>query len=78
MNSYQITVPQVHCSGCKQLIKLSLQSEEFQNVTIDIDTKQVKLTSTLSKEAVLTRLKHIFETELAETDYRFENLLILS
>jgi copper chaperone CopZ len=69
--TYQIIVPKIHCSGCVNLIKMSL-AEIFENVKVDQDFKVVEFESGKELDEVKEELDKVFE-ELKESGYEYIN-----
>lgn len=67
---YQITVPKIHCSGCVNLIKMSLE-ESFQNVEVDQNTKTAEFS--YESENLQEQLDKVF-VELKENGYEYSDL----
>ncbi len=67
--TYQIIVPKIHCSGCINLIKISLE-EVFGIVSVDGTTKIVEFESEKERNDVKTDLDKVFE-ELKESGYDY-------
>lgn len=70
---YQITIPKIHCSGCVNLIKMSLE-EIFNTVSVDQYSKIAEFQSDESIEMVKESLNKLFE-ELRESGYEYSNLM---
>lgn len=67
---YQIKVEKIHCAGCVNLIKMSLE-ETFQNVEVDQNTKTVKFQS--KSQNLKEELDKVF-VELKENGYEYSDL----
>jgi copper chaperone CopZ len=67
--TYQITVPRIHCSGCVNLIKMSLE-EVFEKVNVDEATKVAEFESEKELDEVKTDLDKVF-VELKESGYEY-------
>jgi copper chaperone CopZ len=70
---YQITVQKIHCSGCANLIKISLE-DEFTNILVDQSSKTVEFTSNKDLSEVKEDLDKAF-LELAENGYTYTNFI---
>lgn len=70
--TYQILVPNIHCSGCCKLLKLVLE-DFFRNIEVDQDQKVVKFASDDTTERVDQKLAIAFK-ELTSLGYTFESL----
>lgn len=65
----------MHCSGCKNLITMSLEDVGFTDIIVDQDKNNAKFTSLLNITEIESKLKVVFE-EL--TDYKYSNLNIVT
>jgi copper chaperone CopZ len=63
----------MHCSGCKNLITLSLEDEGMTRVSVDETTGHAEFHTTLEESELVKRLATMF-AEL--TDYRYADLQI--
>jgi copper chaperone CopZ len=72
---YQITISGMHCSGCKNLITMSLEDAGLTDVFVDPDKSLALFKSVLSKEEIENLLKSVF-TELKE--YSYSNFQIIN
>lgn len=70
---YQICVPQIHCSGCVGLIKLSLE-DIFEAVEVDQISKVAKFESDKSFNEVKDELDSVFD-ELSHSGYAYDELV---
>jgi len=68
-------VPQIHCSGCANLIKLTLE-DDFPSVAVDQESKIVSFES--DKEIIEAQkiLAELF-AELKDEGYSYENLTLI-
>jgi copper chaperone CopZ len=66
---YQITVPKIHCSGCVNLIKMSLE-EVFGKVEVDQTSKVAEFNSDKEIAEVQVELNKVFE-DLKESGYEY-------
>jgi copper chaperone CopZ len=73
---YQITAPQIHCTGCVSLIKLSIE-EIYPDVQVDLTTKAATFSSSEDFATVQIKLDTIFN-ELATAGYQYIDLKQLS
>lgn len=72
--SYSIKISGIHCNGCKNLIKLSLEDEGLENVEINDKSGEFESNSDINKvEEVLNK---IF-LELKKSNYSFSDLTCL-
>lgn len=67
--TYQITVPKIHCSGCVNLIKMSME-DVFDKVLVDQASKIVEFTSEKDLKEVESNLNRVF-IELQESGYEY-------
>lgn len=72
MNKYQFKVPEIHCSGCVNLIKLTLE-DDFKNVEVDENSKEVIFESEGNFEKVTEKLRELFDG-LKDAGYTWEEL----
>jgi hypothetical protein len=72
---YQIFIPQIHCSGCVNLIKLTLE-EKFPAVSVDENSKVAVFESDEDESNVKMKLDKLFETDLSTAGYEYSNLTV--
>jgi copper chaperone CopZ len=53
---YQIAINGMHCTGCSNLIKMTLEDEEFANVNVDVNTNSATFESSLNEESKVRAL----------------------
>ena len=70
--TYQIIVPKIHCSGCVNLIKISLE-EVFSNVEVDQETKIAEFQTDKDLDTTKQILEQTFE-ELRQSGYEYSDL----
>jgi copper chaperone CopZ len=75
---YTIDLTGTHCHGCVNLIRMSLEEKDFQNVNLyDIDlvkqTAKAEFNSDKDQSQTQKELNEIFE-ELSPAGYAYENL----
>lgn len=76
--TYQITVPQIKCSGCISLITLTLE-DEFKVTNSSVENKTVEFESELKQEQIKETLDKLFEEfKGLEHKYTYTNLTILN
>lgn len=46
---YQIKITGMHCTGCSNLIKMTLEDEELANVNVDVNTNSATFESSLNE-----------------------------
>lgn len=73
--NYQIKVPKIHCSGCVNLIKISLE-DTFENVNVDQESKIAEFTSEKQIDEVKNNLDRIFD-ELKQLGYEYTDLKLI-
>lgn len=70
---YSIFIPQIHCSGCVNLIKMSLE-EKFTNVSVDEVAKVAIFESKDNELETKSILDQLFEDQLSPAGYQYSNL----
>jgi copper chaperone CopZ len=53
---YQIAIAGMHCTGCSNLIKMTLEDEEFINVNVDVNTNSATFESSLNEASKVRAL----------------------
>lgn len=71
---YKIDISGMHCSGCKNLISMSLGDAGLENVIVDSENGTAEFSSKKSNQEIIVILEEI-STELKE--YKFSNLTSL-
>lgn len=75
---YQITVPQIKCSGCISLITLTLE-DEFKVTNSSVENKIVEFESDLREEDIKLKLDKLFEElEGNQHKYHYTDLIVLN
>ena len=46
---YQIEITGMHCTGCSNLIKMTLEEEELANANVDVNTSSATFESSLNE-----------------------------
>jgi copper chaperone CopZ len=46
---YQIAITGMHCTGCSNLIKMTLEDEELANVNVNVNTNSATFESSLNE-----------------------------
>ena len=69
--TYTIVIQGMHCTGCKNLITLSLEEEGMKNISVDEKGGVASFDSALEKAAVIDGLDAAFK-EL--TEYTYSNV----
>jgi copper chaperone CopZ len=72
---YQIDISGMHCSGCKNLISMSLEDIGFEDVLVDSEKNIAQFISSKNIEDVEHDLHEVFK-EL--TDYKYSNINLLA
>jgi copper chaperone CopZ len=72
---YQIDISGMHCSGCKNLITMSLEDIGFKDVIVDPEKNTAQFISSKNTDDVEKDLQEVFK-EL--TDYRYSNINIIA
>lgn len=71
--TYKITIEGMHCSGCENLIKMSLEEIGFSNITISLKDNLATFDSLENLEAV----KNILDSTFSNFDkYKYLNLVV--
>jgi copper chaperone CopZ len=70
---YQINISGMHCTGCVNLIKMSLEDAGFDNVEVDLN-KHIAVFESSREKPEVERLLGITFKEL--NDYKFSSLKI--
>ena len=72
---YQIEITGMHCTGCSNLIKMTLEDEGLANINVDIKTSRAIFESSLNETSkVKEALDKVF-TDLP--GYSFANIQIV-
>jgi len=72
---YQIEITGMHCTGCSNLIKMTLEDEGLANINVDIKTSRATFESSLNETSkVKEALDKVF-TDLP--GYSFANIQIV-
>ena len=72
---YQIEITGMHCMGCSNLIKMSLEEEGFSDSDVDIKTNLASFESSLhDKEEVKEVLDRIFS---GLSGYFYKNIKVI-
>lgn len=69
---YTINIQGMHCSGCKNLIKISLEDLNYTNVKVDLENNSGEFSSEKNLQIVENELTDIFKKDLH--DYSYSNL----
>ncbi len=72
---YQIDISGMHCSGCKNLITMSLEDIGLEEVAVDSEKNVATFVTAKNTEEVEKDLQEVFK-EL--TDYKYSNLNIIA
>ena len=68
---YQTDITGMHCTGCQNLIKVSLEDESLSDVKVSLDDHKAKFSSDISQLEIEQILIKVF-SELKE--YQYQNL----
>ena len=69
---YQIAITGMRCTGCSNLIKMTLEDEDLANVNVDVNTNYATFESTLNEiSKVKTLLDKVFDDL---PGYSYENI----
>ena len=66
---YQIEIKGMHCTGCSNLIKMTLEDEELANVNVDINTSSATFESSLNEAPKVKAVLDKVFTDLPEYSY---------
>jgi len=69
--NYKIDIEGMHCSGCENLIKMSLEEANFADITVSMKEKSATFSSQQDVSAVKESLDNIFS---AFEKYKYSNL----
>lgn len=72
---YQINISGMHCSGCKNLITMSLEDIGLEEVAVDSEENVATFVTAKNTEEVEKDLQEVFK-EL--TDYKYSNLNLIA
>jgi len=72
---YQIEITGMHCTGCSNLIKMTLEDEELANANVDINTSSATFESSLNETA---KVKAVLDKAFADLPgYSYTNIQIV-
>lgn len=71
---YKIDIEGMHCSGCENLIKMSLEEASFSDVEVSMKTKSATFDSLQEQSIVREILDGIFSVF---EDYKYINLYLI-
>lgn len=72
---YKIEIKGMHCSGCSNLIKMTLEDEGLANVNIDVSTGSATFESSLSEKSKVKEILDKVFTGLS--GYTYGNIQII-
>jgi copper chaperone CopZ len=72
--TYKINIEGMHCSGCENLIKMSLEEVNFGDIEVSMKSKSAKFSSHQELPTVKESLDNIFS---AFDDYKYSNLVLV-
>lgn len=72
--NYKIDIEGMHCSGCENLIKMSLEEANFDDIEVSMKNKVSTFSSQQELSAVKEYLDNIFS---AFNEYRYSNLVLV-
>lgn len=72
--NYKIDIEGMHCSGCENLIKMSLEEANFDDIEVSMKNKVSTFSSQQELSAVKKYLDNIFS---AFNEYRYSNLVLV-
>ena len=71
---YQIEITGMHCTGCSNLIKMTLEDEGLTNANVDIKTNSATFESSLNETS---KVKEILDKVFADlSGYSYANIQI--
>jgi copper chaperone CopZ len=69
---YQIAITGMHCTGCSNLIKMTLEDEELANVSVDVNTNSATFESSLNE---VSKVKVILDKVFSDLPgYSYTNI----
>jgi copper chaperone CopZ len=72
---YQIDITGMHCTGCSNLIKMTLEDEELANANVDINTNMATFESSLNE---ISKVKKVLDKVFADLPgYSYTNIQIV-
>ena len=72
---YQIEITGMHCKGCSNLIKMTLEDEGLVNTNVDVNTNSATLESNLSE---ISKVKEILDKVFVDLPgYSYANIQIV-
>ncbi len=72
---YQIDISGMHCSGCKNLITMSLEDIGLEEVVVDSEKNVAIFVTSKNTEEVEKDLQEVFKDLI---DYKYSNLDIIA
>lgn len=72
---YQINISGMHCSGCKNLITMSLEDIGLEEVVVDPEKNIATFVTSKKAEEVEKDLQEVFKDL---TDYKYSNLNLIA
>lgn len=73
MNNFRIEIKGMHCDGCTNLIKMTLEDDlGFKDVSVSLQNNEANFETEQDYEKVGEQLDSIFKKDL--TDYKYSNL----
>lgn len=71
---YKIDIEGMHCSGCENLIKMSLEEANFGDIEVYMKEKSAKFSSEQDLSAVKDTLNSVFSSF---NEYKYSNLVLV-
>lgn len=71
---FKINISGMHCSGCVNLIKMTLEDEGFTNVTVSLDQQIAEFETNKEKDIVESKLSKAFEPF---NQYKYSDLQVV-
>ena len=72
---YQIEITGMHCAGCSNLIKMTLEDEGFTNANVDVKTNSATFDSSLNETS---KIKVVLDKVFADLPgYSYVNIQIV-
>jgi copper chaperone CopZ len=72
---YKIEIKGMHCSGCSNLIKMTLEEEGLANVNVDVSTGSATFESNLNEKSKVKEILDKVFTDLS--GYTYGNIQII-
>jgi copper chaperone CopZ len=67
---YQIEITGIHCTGCSNLIKMTLEDEGFTNANVEVKTNSATFDSNLNETSKVKEVLNKVFADLSGYSYR--------